>query len=116
MRDIKGRFKPGTSGNPSGRPKGIMAYTRELTQDGKTLIDFWIDILNGKEVHGFKPDLDDMKDAARELANRGFGKAVQHQYIETESANTEEPDLSKLSDEELQKLADLLSKAGAGAA
>jgi len=40
-----GRFRPGTTGNPGGRPKGLMQYVRAKTNDGKTLADFMLSVL-----------------------------------------------------------------------
>ncbi len=34
-RDGKGRFLPGQSGNPGGRPRGLAKLVREQTDDGK---------------------------------------------------------------------------------
>ena len=60
------RFKPGQSGNPSGRPKGIASKAREHA-------DRCIQVLSEALAE------DDAKTriaAARELLDRGFGKAV----------------------------------------
>jgi Family of unknown function (DUF5681) len=47
------RWKPGQSGNPSGRPKGIKGYLLERTHDGKDLADMALRIVAGVEP-GFK--------------------------------------------------------------
>ena len=43
-------WKPGQSGNPSGRPKGTMdlaGYVLETTDDGKELVDALVSIARG---------------------------------------------------------------------
>lgn len=62
-------WKPGQSGNPGGRPKGLAAYIREHTLDGRDLADFLIRVLAGAQ--GFK-GADRIK-ACEILLNRGFG-------------------------------------------
>ncbi len=67
-------FKPGKSGNPGGRPKGLMQAIRKSTKDGKVLAEFWIKLVEGK-IKG--ATMADRVTASRLLAEHGFGKPVQ---------------------------------------
>jgi hypothetical protein len=67
-------FATGQSGNPGGRPKGIVRAIRELTRDGDDLVAFVVRVFHG-EVEGVK--LRDRLEAATWLADRGFGKPTQ---------------------------------------
>jgi Family of unknown function (DUF5681) len=72
---VPGRpFAKGQSGNPGGRPKGIVRAIRELTRDGDDLVAFVVRVFRG-EVDGVK--LRDRLEAATWLADRGFGKPTQ---------------------------------------
>jgi hypothetical protein len=73
-------FLPGTSGNPSGRSKGyreLLTLVREATHDGRTLVDFLVQVAEGKPVMGRKPTLADRMRAIEILLDRGWGKAIQ---------------------------------------
>jgi hypothetical protein len=39
-----GRWKPGQSGNPSGRPKGVGPVVRDATMGGKELVEILLEI------------------------------------------------------------------------
>lgn len=71
-------FLPGQSGNPGGRPKGLVSLVRERTRDGEALVECALKLLRGEEVlPGRKPRLEDVRWAIEWLADRGFGRAVQ---------------------------------------
>lgn len=76
-RDETGRFKPGCSGNPGGRPAGFAKLIQEKTRDGVTLVEFMLRVFGGK----VKASLAQRMEAATWLADRGFGRpkqAVEH--------------------------------------
>ena len=69
------KWKPGQSGNPGGRPKGVARLAREMTDDGRKAIAVLVDILeNGKPAERIQ--------AAKELLDRGFGKAPAFERVE----------------------------------
>lgn len=74
-RDEKGRFVKGnTEGN--GRPKGIAGLAEQIklaTNDGSTLVKFYMSVFQGGE----RARLEHRMEAAKWLAERGWGKAVQ---------------------------------------
>ena len=66
------RFRPGQSGNPGGRPRGLAANIREkVGEDGEWLINELIRIARGRGGAFGKVQ------AVRELLTRGFGAAPQ---------------------------------------
>jgi hypothetical protein len=83
-RDASGKFKPGQSGNPGGRPRGDLArlIRERVTEDGQAspdvLVDFWFSVLANK-VPGMEGEakIQDMQRASEVLAERGWGKATQ---------------------------------------
>jgi len=98
------RFKDGQTGNPNGRPKGIVGTAKALTHDGADLSRFMWRIYRGlslgkKEVvrvitkpDGTKeelrlmvtvyPTVDQRMEAATWLAERGWGKPRQtHELV-----------------------------------
>jgi len=71
-------WKPGQSGNPGGRPKGLARRVRELVGgDGETITHFMLDVLKNEEA-----EMRDRMEAAKWLADRGWGKAANHAPIE----------------------------------
>jgi hypothetical protein len=75
---VEHRFKPGKSGNPSGRPKKqpvdeVTAKAREYAQ--KALFTY-VDVMSDEEApHSARVT------AATEILNRGFGKAKQEMDV-----------------------------------
>ena len=66
-----GTFKKGVSGNPGGRPAGLVRKVREATSDGADIVDYITSVLNDTEaVHKHRFE------AARWLTERGWGRAT----------------------------------------
>jgi hypothetical protein len=90
----------GVSGNPGGRPKaaisGFAASIRQATKEGKLLWDFAVRVLEGKETTTaigaageaieIGPSIKDRLEAMKWLANRGFGRELTEQEIDTPRA------------------------------
>ena len=74
-------WKPGQSGNPGGRPKGLAKAVREAyTADD--LVSAMVKLAKGEPVAGLKPRMADVTDALKWLADRGWGKAADYKPIE----------------------------------
>ena len=64
-------FAPGVSGNPGGRPKGLSRRVRELVgEDGGAIAEYMLEVMNDERARTA-----DRIEAAKWLADRGFGKA-----------------------------------------
>jgi hypothetical protein len=66
-------FVKGISGNPGGRPKGLVQVIRASTRDGEEIARFMLRVLRD-QVPGVR--LSDRLSAATWLADRGFGKPI----------------------------------------
>ena len=108
-------WKPGQSGNPSGRPKGtrdLAGYVLETTDGGKELVDALVAIARGVMPNvagqeGSRPRKDqqvrpaDQLKAIEMLLDRGFGRSPQQLDIAHSVSNRP---LEHLSDETLRLL------------
>ena len=108
-------WKPGQSGNPSGRPKGtrdLAGYVLETTDGGKELVDALVSIARGvmpnvSVQEGSRPRKDqqvrpaDQLKAIEMLLDRGFGRSPQQLDIAHSVSNRP---LEHLSDETLRLL------------
>jgi hypothetical protein len=56
----------------------LVTLVRESARDGRTLVDFLVEVAEGKPVLGRKPTLADRMRAIELLLDRGWGKAIQH--------------------------------------
>ena len=108
-------WKPGQSGNPSGRPRGtrdLAGYVLESTDGGKELIDALVCLARGimpnvPVQEGSRPRKDqqvrpaDQLKAIEMLLDRGFGRSPQQ--FDIAHSVTDRP-LEHLSDETLRLL------------
>ena len=108
-------WKPGQSGNPSGRPRGtrdLAGYVLETTDGGKELVDALVSIARGVMTNvaaqeGSRPRKDqqvrpaDQLKAIEMLLDRGFGRAPQQ--VDIAHSVTDRP-FANLSDETLRLL------------
>ena len=82
-RDGRGRFRKGVTGNPGGRPKTMAAAILDRRPTASTdVVDFWTLVAFGSATavqkrYGVKPRLQDRLAAAKELADRLDGRAIQ---------------------------------------
>ena len=105
-------WKPGQSGNPSGRPRGtrdLAGYVLETTDGGKELVDALLSLARGIMPDVAMPEgsrsrkdqqvrpADQLK-AIEMLLDRGFGRSPQHLDV---AHNVSSRPLAHLSDETL---------------
>jgi hypothetical protein len=67
-RGIGRPFVKGVSGNPGGRPKGLVAAIRKQTRDGEELVTFMLRVFRG-EADGVRLR-DQLRDHLRDLLDR----------------------------------------------
>ena len=108
-------WKPGQSGNTSGRPRGtrdLAGYVLETTDGGKELVDVLVSIARGVMPNvpaqgGSRPRKDqqvrpaDQLKAIEMLLDRGFGRSPQQLDV---AHNVSDRPLAHLSDETLRLL------------
>lgn len=112
-------FQPGQSGNPGGRRPSLKnAVVKACGEDGDKLVKMWALIAWGTD-HDFwkaygratKRSLRDRMDAARELADRGYGKPVQ--AVEMTGADGNPLEIREIRESIASKLAGLAARIGA---
>ena len=97
-------FLPGQSGNPGGRPKGLARKVRELVgEDGFEVAEFMFSVLKDERARTA-----DRMEAARWLADRGFGRAVQG--LEIDVARRSTLDVTTFATEDLEAIVAILEK------
>lgn len=98
-------FLPGRSGNPGGRPRGLARRVQELVGDsGEAIAAFMYDVMSDERAR-----TTDRLDAARWLADRGFGRAV----LAVDVGSTQEAwsdFIKRLSTEDLQTILAILDR------
>ena len=78
VRRIGRPFQPGQSGNPGGRPKGVARAFRDVLGGSPALLaQVLLEIAEDPKAHNR-----DRIAAAREILDRGWGKAVGYSDIE----------------------------------
>lgn len=97
-------FTPGVSGNPGGRPKGLARKVRELIgDDGRLVAQFMHQLMLDTDARNA-----DRIEAAKWLADRGFGRSVLPVDLELELDRG--LDISKMSTADLKLMLEILDR------
>jgi hypothetical protein len=102
LRVVGRPFEKGQSGNPGGRPKGLAARVREVTDDGSEIVDLMVGVLRDESA-----SRKERMQAAEWLADRGWGRAVQEVRDAPAMTHPLLPDMEELmsmSREELERM------------
>lgn len=102
-------FLPGRSGNPGGRPKGLSRRVRELVgEDGEAIAVYMLSVMRDDKARTA-----DRLEAAKWLADRGFGRTVQTLDLDV----TAHPpiDVTEISTPDLEALIGIFEKYRPGA-
>jgi hypothetical protein len=124
-------FRPGQSGNPGGKKKGVAAMVRGQTHGGRDIIAFMVAVMQGRTYEypdlpggphkgvAYVPSPDERLQAAQWLGDRAFGKAptVVEATVEVDSTVTHVDVLeAHLAEEDVERLVvALLGDGGEGA-
>lgn len=113
VRDSNGRYLPGQSGNPGGRPKGALRFAQEIHEQTNGSRELWEILLRlARGPTDTAPQRRIVLDSVRELLNRRFGKALQEIHVGGDGAAAIGDALRDISDERLEAALRLLTGAG----
>lgn len=84
--NLRAPWAKGQSGNPGGRPKGLMQLVRAATKDGRELVTFHLAVLRAPPTDPLWSGADRLK-AAAWLADRGFGRPLERVEVTTPADN-----------------------------
>jgi hypothetical protein len=113
-------WRPGESGNPLGgsiSALGLAAEVRRRTHNGRALVDFFMNVLEGRPIERpgrrpLTPNIDHQIVAANWLSDRGYGRPKETLEVLDQSSQTQRLELlRKLSDDERVQLRAILTKA-----
>jgi len=100
IENLRPRWQKGQSGNPSGRrDRGLVAYIKEQTGDGREIIDYVLSVLRDERAstrHRLQ--------AAEWLSDRAFGRPRQEVELRTDEDSERHARLAALSPQERAEL------------